>query len=212
MRYQNILLDFDGTIAQSGNGIINGVRFACETMGLTEGSPWEDWRAYIGPTVYRYTTAVLGLDEAGRDKFMGLFKGYYKEHGVYESPTYPGIDELISDARAEGMGVYLATSKPEELTLLSVKHLGLDFDGIVSAIPERNGKREVIAYCLEHYGLEPAKSVMVGDRDGDILGGKANGTATIGVSYGYGTREELENAGADFLADSVEDLRAWIFG
>lgn len=212
MRYQNILLDFDGTVAQSGNGIINGVRFACETMGLTEGSPWENWCAYIGPTVYRYTTEVLGLDEAGRERFMGLYLQYYKQKGLYESPLYNGIAELIKDLRAAGCGVYIASSKPRELTLLSIDYLGLEFDGIVAAIPERNGKREVIAYCLEHYGLDPSASVMVGDRDGDILGGRANGTATVGVSYGYGTREELESAGADFVADSVEELRDWLLG
>lgn len=211
MRFDNILLDFDGTIAQSGDGIINGVRFACETMGFSEGKPWEDWRQYIGPTVYRFTTAALGLDEAGRDEFMSLYKKYYKEKGVYESPLYEGMRELIDDARAAGSGVYVATSKPEELTLLSLDWLKLAFDGVVAAIPERNGKREVIEYCLKHYNLKPARSVMVGDRDGDIFGGRACGTATVGVTYGYGSRDELEAAEADFIAESVARLREWLF-
>lgn len=113
MRFQNVLMDFDGTVARSGDGIINGVKYACTQMGYTEGSPWEDWRRYIGPTVYRFTTDILGLSEEGRDQFMALYTDYYKRQGIYEGPLYPGMGELIAGLRAAGAKVYVCSSKPK---------------------------------------------------------------------------------------------------
>ena len=212
MRFQNVLMDFDGTVARSGDGIINGVKYACTQMGYTEGSPWEDWRRYIGPTVYRFTTDILGLSEEGRDQFMALYTDYYKRQGIYEGPLYPGMGELIANLRAAGAKVYVCSSKPEELTLLCIDYLKLAFDGVGAMLPGRVKKNEVMDWCVKEFSIDPAVSAMVGDRDSDVLAGKQHGMAGIGVSYGYGTEEELREAGADFIAHSVEELRQYLLG
>ena len=212
MRFQNVLMDFDGTVARSGDGIINGVKYACTQMGYTEGSPWEDWRRYIGPTVYRFTTDILGLSEEGRDQFMALYTDYYKRQGIYEGPLYPGMGELIAGLRAAGAKVYVCSSKPEELTLLCIDYLKLAFDGVGAMLPGRVKKNEVMDWCVREFSIDPAVSAMVGDRDSDVLAGKQHGMAGIGVSYGYGTEEELREAGADFIAHSVEELRQYLLG
>lgn len=212
MRFQNVLMDFDGTVARSGDGIINGVKYACTQMGYTEGSPWEDWRRYIGPTVYRFTTDILGLSEEGRDQFMALYTDYYKRQGIYEGPLYPGMGELIANLRAGGAKVYVCSSKPEELTLLCIDYLKLAFDGVGAMLPGRVKKNEVMDWCVREFSIDPAVSAMVGDRDSDVLAGKQHGMAGIGVSYGYGTEEELREAGADFIAHSVEELRQYLLG
>lgn len=208
MKYQNVLLDFDGTVCESGVAIMESVQAACEAMGLTEGKPWENWQLYIGPTVYRYCTTHLGLSEEGRDKFMGYYSDHYKRVALYHAPLYEGIKELLEDLKAAGAGVYLCTSKPEELTLKSVEFFGLNFDGVVAQIPGRVKKPEVIGYCLDTYKLDPATCVMVGDRASDVEGGHAMGTAGIGVTFGYGSVEEMENCGAEYVAHSVAELRA----
>lgn len=207
MRYKNVLFDFDGTVARTGDGIINGVKYACETMGYTDGKPWEDWRRYIGPTVYRFTTNVLGMSEAQRDEFMGLYSKYYKEKGVYEGPLYPGMGELIPDLRAAGAGVYICSSKPEELALLCIDYLKLTFDGIVAMVPGRVTKDEVMEYSLKRFSLDPSETVMIGDRNSDVYSGKKFGTHAIGVTYGYGSEEEMSSCGADFVAHDVAELR-----
>ena len=212
MRFQNVLMDFDGTVARSGDGIINGVKYACTQMGYTEGSPWEDWRRYIGPTVYRFTTDILGLSEEGRDQFMALYTDYYKRQGIYEGPLYPGMGELIAGLRAAGAKVYVCSSKPEELTLLCIDYLKLAFDGVGAMLPGRVKKNEVMDWCVREFSIDPAVSAMVGDRDSDVLAGKQHGMAGSGVSYGYGTEEELREAGADFIAHSVEELKNYLLG
>ena len=212
LHYPNVLLDFDGTVCESGVAIIESVQAACEKMGLTEGKPWENWRLYIGPTVYRYCTEHLGLSEAGRDEFMAHYSDHYNRVALYHAPLYDGMKALLEDLRAAGAGVYLCTSKPEALTLRSVEYLGLTFDGVVAQIPGRTKKDEVISYCLKEYGLDPASCVMIGDRASDVQGGQACGTAGIGVTFGYGSVEEMEGCGAQAVAHSVKELRELLLG
>ncbi|MGI6191993.1 MAG: HAD hydrolase-like protein [Christensenellales bacterium] len=212
MRFQNVLMDFDGTIARTGDGIINGVEYACRKMGYTDGSPWEDWRRYIGPTVYKFTTSVLGMTESQRDEFMAHYSEYYKKKGIYEGPAYPGMAELIEELHNGGAKVYVCTCKPEELTLLCIDYLKLRFDGVVAMVPGRVTKDDVVRHCLNAYELDPKASVMIGDRDSDIFSGKKFGTSTIAVTYGYGSVEEMTACGADFVARSVEDLKTILTG
>ncbi|MDO4566822.1 MAG: HAD hydrolase-like protein [Oscillospiraceae bacterium] len=207
MRYKSILFDFDGTLADSRKGIVNGVKYACGQMGLTEGAPWEDWKSYIGPTVYRYTTEVLGLNEAGRDRFMHLYSVYYESKGIFEAPLYEGIKELLGELRTKGRLLYLASSKPRLLAEKSLEYLGLRLDGAVCAEGELFGKREIIERCLAIHSIERESAVMVGDRDSDILGARSNGLASIAVSYGYGGLEELQESAPCHIAASVAELK-----
>ena len=212
MRYENITMDFDGTIAASGIGIINGTKYACETMGFTEGKPWENWRLYIGPTVYRFAQNQLGLSGAEHTRFMDLYKQYYSEVGIKECPLYDGMKELIESLRASGRRVFVCTSKPKALIDLCLVHYGLTFDGVESETEGRVDKPDVIAHCIEVYGLDRKKTAHVGDREGDVEGARLSGIDGIGVTYGYGTREELEHGGATLIVDSVAELEKILKG
>lgn len=206
MRYENITMDFDGTIAASGVGLISSTKYACEQMGFTEGKPWENWRLYIGPTVYRFAQNHLGLQGEEHTKFMNYFKQYYAEKGIFECPLYDGIKELINELRESGRKVFICSSKPEKLMNLCLVHYGLEFDGVECERDGRVDKPDVIKYCIDYYGLDPKKTVHVGDREGDVEGARLAGIDGIGLTYGYGTLEELQHGGATMIVDTVEEL------
>ena len=134
MRFQNVLMDFDGTVARSGDGIINGVKYACTQMGYTEGSPWEDWRRYIGPRSIALPPTFWAFRKRGATVHGALHR-LLQAQGIYEGPLYPGMGELIAGLRAGGAKVYVCSSKPEELTLLCIDYLKLAFDGVAPCCP-----------------------------------------------------------------------------
>lgn len=121
---------------------------------------------------------------------------------------------MLKEIKASGRKIILATSKPEEFAVRILVHFGLDkyFDCMAGATMDssRSKKGDVIAYALKESSCDAEKSVMVGDRLHDILGAKENGLDSIGVLFGYGNREELENAGADYIAGTVEDILKFI--
>ena len=154
---------------------------------------------------------------------MAYFRERYTVTGVYENALYPGIAQMLKDLKAAGRHLAVASSKPEPLVLTVLQHFKVMpyFDVVCGADPAReedgvargSDKDIVVRRALSLLGGEDSTAVcreetaMVGDRCYDIDGAHANRVTAVGVSYGYGSREELEQAGADFIADSVEDLR-----
>ncbi len=125
---------------------------------------------------------------------------------------YEGIEACLADLRAAGLKLYVATSKPEPLSLRILEHFGLlpYFEAVAGSTmdEQRTKKGEVIAYALHSFHLDPSETVMVGDRKHDVLGARENGLPCIGVLYGYGSREELTAAGAAALAADLDALSA----
>jgi len=210
---KTILFDLDGTLTDSGEGIINCAILALEHFGLPIPSR-EEMRIFVGPplqdTFVRFGVPVERLEEAVR-----VYRSRYIPIGKFENTPYPGIRELLETLKGEGHTLYVATSKPEKMAVEILEHFDLAgyFDRICGATMDfsRNSKESVIAYLLEQNGRAD-NMVMVGDTKFDVIGAKAHGIATIGVSWGYGLVSEMEHAGAAFIAHSPEQLLAQLRG
>ena len=207
--YQTILFDLDGTLTDPGMGITNSVVYALEKLGYERAERQELYK-FIGPPLHDSFQMYYGMDTQQTDEAVRLFREYFARQGIKENQIYPGIMEMLRALHDAGRHLVLATSKPEQWARIIMADFGMDVyvPDIAGATMtrERNKKGLVIAYALEAFGVDPATAVMVGDREHDILGGKENGLPGIGVTYGYGDREELERAGAVAVADTPEEL------
>ena len=208
-----ILFDFDGTIADTGDGITNSVKYALEKMGLDAGSREQRCR-FIGPPLKGSFEKYHSLSSEEADRAVELYREYYRERGMLDCFLYSGIKELIDSLNESGRKVVIASSKPEVFVKRIVEHFGMTADFALIAGSELDGTRvdkaEVIAYAMTSLGISSDQAVMVGDKEHDIIGAKKQGLINIGVSYGYGSCDELKNAGADYIADSLQELRVII--
>lgn len=207
-----LFFDLDGTLTDSEPGIINSVRHALRVFGLDR-EP-ETLRSFIGPPLYTSFREVIGLNDAEAHRAIQLYRSYFAEKGIYENALYPGISTLLYKLKGLKKRLVVATSKPEVFARRIITHFDLDacFDAVCGADLEgtRSSKQDVIRYALETCGIHKTTStsdvIMVGDRSYDIMGAHDNGLEAIAVLYGYGSREELEKAGAVHFAASVHEL------
>lgn len=210
---KTILFDLDGTLTDSGEGIINCATLALRHFGLPIPS-YADMRTFVGPPL-RDSFIRFGVPADQADEAIRVYRSRYIPTGMFENTPYPGIRELLEALRAEGYTLYVATSKPEEMsvTILEKFDLAKYFHRICGASIDssRSTKDAVIAYLLESSGAKE-DMVMVGDTKYDILGAKAHGIPAIGVGWGYGDTEEMKQAGAVGIADSMEQLLGLIRG
>lgn len=212
MRYPIVLFDLDGTLTNPGLGITNSVMYSLEKYGI-EGQSRESLYRFIGPPLHESYEKFYSFSREQAMQAVSYYREYYEEKGMFENEVYPGIKELLCGLTKQGVLCLVATSKPEiyakkildyyELSNYFYYIAGANMDGT------RTDKAEVIAYALKQIPAEynNKKILMVGDRSHDIIGAKKNGIDAAGVLFGYGSREELEEAGADFIADSVEAVR-----
>ena len=204
---KTILFDLDGTLTDSGEGIINCATLALRHFGLPIPS-YTDMRTFVGPPL-RDSFIRFGVPADQADEAIRVYRSRYIPTGMFENTPYPGIRELLEKLRAEGYTLYVATSKPEEMsvTILEKFDLAKYFHRICGASIDssRSTKDAVIAYLLESSGAKE-DMVMVGDTKYDILGAKAHGIPAIGVGWGYGKVEEMEEAGAVGIAETMDEL------
>ena len=153
---------------------------------------------------------LYSFDEAQALQAIADYRVYFRKQGMLENVAYPGIRELLEALQKQGKTLLVATSKPEEFACTILKHFKLDsyMLDICGATMDgtRSDKADVIAYAVQKHRLPVERCVMIGDRRHDIIGGKKNGMRTIGVLYGYGSREELKEAGADCIVEDVQSL------
>lgn len=205
-----LFFDLDGTITESKAGIVNGAKFAMQECGVA--IPDESkLDALIGPPLRQGLMDVFGVDATIAEKAAEIYRGYYFEKGMFENALYAGVAALLPRLRARGYFMGVATSKLEGQAVKVLEHFKLaqHFDIICGRgdNDERDTKAEVIAYALERAGAPRLEEcVMIGDRLYDINGANSCGLESIGVLYGYGSRAELEGAGATWIAASVEEL------
>lgn len=212
--YHTVLFDLDGTLTDSAPGITNSVAYALRKWGIEEKN-LDILRKFVGPPLDESFAKYYGFPPEKCWKAIEYYREYYLPKGLYENRVYDGIVELLEWLRGTGRRAVVATSKPEPaaVQVLEYFHLASYFDVIAGATMDgsRVKKSDVIRYALERAGIQDAAGVvMVGDRENDIEGAKANGLDSIGVLYGYGSREELEEAGALQIAETVEDVRGCI--
>ncbi len=205
--HKSILFDLDGTLTDSGEGIINCAQLALEHFGLPIPSR-EEMQVFVGPPLHE-TFVKFGVPADRTGEAVAVYRSRYIPIGKFENTPYPGIRELLETLVAHGHQLYVATSKPEGMSVDILEHFGLAqyFTQICGASMDtsRVNKDAVIAYLLEQNGLA-GNAVMVGDTAFDVLGAKAHGIPTIGVSWGYGAVADMEAAGAAAIAHTPQEL------
>ncbi len=204
---KSILFDLDGTLTDSGEGIINCAAPALEHFGIP--IPQRDaLRVFVGPPLHD-TFRQFGVPEDQVDEAIRIYRSRYVPIGKFENTPYPGIRELLEKLRAQGHRLFVATSKPEDMSVEILEHFDLArfFDRICGASLDRSrsSKDAVIAYLLQQHGAGE-QMVMVGDTVFDILGAAAHGIPAVGVAWGYGNVEEMKKAGAAAIATTMDEL------
>ncbi len=210
--YDLVLFDLDGTLTDPQVGITKSIQYALFRLGVPEDNP-ERLVSFIGPPLYESFKQHYSFDEPTALEAIEFYREYFSDTGIYENAVYPKIPELLmhlADCR-KTMGV--ATSKPTPFAEKILIHFDLReyFTFVAGSELEPTGvsKSEIIRRALLKFrDISKEKVIMVGDRKHDIYGARDNGIHSIGVTYGYGTVEELSAVHPTYLVDSVEDLRA----
>ena len=207
--YDPILFDLDGTLTDSGEGIRNSVAYALKRYGV-EAEDLSVLNCFIGPPLHESFEKFLGLPAGEGQKAVEIYREYYRDKGIYENLVYPGIPELLAELTARGKTLAVASSKPEVFVRRVLNHFDLNkFFAVVAGADLEGahcGKAEIIGVALERLDMPQGRPLMVGDREHDILGAKAVGLPAAGVLFGYGSRAELEAAGADYIARTAAGL------
>ena len=200
MKYKIALFDLDGTLVDSSLGVTNSVRYALEKMNAP--IP-ENLLRFIGPPLTVSFRDFCGFDEEKTDLAIKLYREYYAEKGIYECSAYEGMLELLKDLKDLGVTTCLATSKPDIYATRVVRDKGflpyLDFLSCASADEKTLSTKEQV--------VEQAISFVKGDRHFDINGAKCFGLDSIGVTFGFGTEDELRSAGATYIAKNPQEIK-----
>ena len=215
-RKQVYLFDLDGTLTEPGEGITNSVMYALDKFGIHE-TDREALYRFIGPPLLDSFMQFYGMPQAQAERAVAAYREYFSVKGLFENRVYDGVPALLQSLRDQGKTLAVATSKPEVFTLRILDKFDLSkyfhFVGAASLDSSRSQKADVIRHTLHLCGNPaPDTVVMIGDRKHDILGAAQNGIQSVGVLYGYGDQPELETAGADAIAQSVEQLRSILLG
>jgi phosphoglycolate phosphatase len=209
MKYQNVLFDLDGTLTDPYLGITNSIKYALDKFGIAVKDE-KVLRLCIGPPLKHSFAEYFHLDAGDTEKAIGYYREYYSEKGMYENKLYAGIEGVLQKLQGMQKNCVMATSKDGISARKIAQHFNIDkyFAHIVGSNLDGTvlEKDEVIAYIFESYPLKKDGTLMVGDRKYDIIGAKKNGIDSIGVLYGYGSREEFEKDAPTYMCETVEGL------
>lgn len=209
-----IFFDLDGTLTDSAPGIIHSVQYALKKYGIE--AEENDLRSFIGPPLVHSFQERFGFDHDKALEAVAYYREYFTAGGMFENSVYPGVEEMLQKLKEDGLMLAVATSKPELFSKQILEHFALtryfDFIGGAAMDETRTTKVEVLSYALQELQVDPAKAVMIGDRENDMEAASLLGTESIGVLYGYGSKEELANAGAKVFAETPMDICRIISG
>ncbi len=212
--YDYLLFDLDGTLTDPAEGITNSVIYALKKWGI-EAVERSELYCFIGPPLSASFKKYYGFSEEDALKSVEFYREYFRDRGIFENKVYDGIPELLEGLKKSGKILILATSKPETFAKQILDHFDLakyfDFVAGASMDESRNKKADVIRYALEMAKVtDLSRAIMIGDREQDITGAKLNSLDSLGVLYGYGDRAEHIEAGATYVAETVEDIMSFI--
>ncbi len=206
-RSEVVLFDLDGTLTDAGPGILNCIEYALEAQGI-EYPDRSAMRAYLGPPLAVTFRERFGMSDSQITQAIEKYRERYHDVGLFENSVYSGIPELLATLQESNIRLATATSKPEYSATRILQHFELDqyfeFIGAAALDGSRDSKSLVIKHTLEATGTHPDthRMLMIGDRHHDIHGAKEHGINSIGVLWGYGDHDELEQAGAiDIVSD-----------
>lgn len=213
IKYKYVLFDLDGTVSASAEGIRMSLEYALDTLGKPK-PDLDDYTLYIGPPLIDTFKNLCGLDDETAEKGAAIYRDYYNKEGKYRNRVYDGIKELAFDLRARGVKTAICTSKQKPVADGVAKLLGIDtwFDKIVGSTLDNKikDKKDLIPYALSALGGDIERdrkdTVMLGDSRYDAIGAKLCRVDFIGVSYGYGSVDEMQKAGAKAIAGSPGEL------
>jgi len=196
-----LFFDLDGTLTDPKPGITGSIQYALERLGRPVPSQ-DDLVWCIGPPLRASFVMLLG-GEAEADRAVAFYRERFGDVGLFENSVYPEIESVLGALGSAHPRMFVATSKPHVFAKRIIAHFGLagHFEHVFGS--ELDGTRvhkdDLLAHALQQTAVDPASALMIGDRSHDVLGAKANGMAAIGVTYGYGSRDELVAAGARHL-------------
>ncbi len=211
MNKEYLLFDLDGTLTDPKEGITKSVQYSLRHFGI-EVENLDELCCFIGPPLKDSYMEYFGFSEEQARKAIDIYREYFSEKGLYENKAYEGVLGVLQSLLKAGKKLYVASSKPEVFVRMILEHFELDscflFMGGADMDETRVKKADVIRYVLKECGITDLdKTVMIGDRKHDVFGAKETGIASVGVLYGYGSRQELTEAGADVLAETIFDLQ-----
>lgn len=210
--YRAILFDLDGTLTASAEGITKSVQYALHKLGIDE-PDLHKLEAFVGPPLLDQFMEAYGLDETAAWQAVGYYRERYTQQGIYENRPYKGIQELLRGLKERGYILAVASSKPITYVRQILEHFDLaSFFTVIEGSQmdgSRTTKGEVIQEALKGLHMEGQREqvVMVGDRKHDVLGAKDAGIDCVAVAYGYGSTQELEQAGPVMIAPTIEGLQ-----
>lgn len=209
--YEVLLFDLDGTLTDSKHGITRSVQYALAKYNIYVEN-LEELHKFIGPPLAESFKIHYGFDREQAWQAVLYFREYFSPKGMYENQVYPGIPQLLASLHDQGRKMVVATSKATFYSKIIIKHFGLDsfFSHVVGSNMDgtRSSKAEIIADIIALFpSLERDSFLMIGDKEHDIIGAKKNGIDSLAVAYGYGSPEELREAGPTYTAATVGDLR-----
>jgi phosphoglycolate phosphatase len=204
-----VFFDLDGTLTHPKIGITTSIQYALARFDIAV--PTQDELTWcIGPPLHDSFKAFLGNSDSDADRAVGFYRERFGDVGLFENTLYHGIEDVLTAVAADGRRLFVATSKPHVFADRIIDHFGLrphfgrvfgsELDGT------RVHKTDLLRYALDETATDPKRAIMIGDRMHDMIGAANNGIGTIGVLYGYGSREELRDAGAMHLCKVPSEI------
>lgn len=211
MKFKYVLFDLDGTLTNPAIGITNSVMYSLRKFGI-EVKDRSALYKFIGPPLQDSFEKYCGLSKQDAKRAVEYYREFYRDKGIFENIVYDGIEDLLKLLKAKSRSVLLASSKPEVFAKQILEYFGIAGYFTFIAGSELDGTRvnkdEVIQYALTSCNINDlSKVIMIGDREHDIIGAKKQGIKSLGVLYGFGDRKELEDAGADYILETVPDVQ-----
>ena len=213
-RYDAVLFDFDGTFADTGEGIFTCVQYAVNALGKEPLSE-ETLRTFIGPPIFDSFKRELNITDEESHFAVEKYRELYSQSGIYKFKIYPGTLELIKKIKESGIKFAIASAKPKHfieriIDFLEIRNL-VDCVACPESDKAKDDKSILINRAVDILSVEKSRTLMVGDRHFDINGANRAGVESVGVTYGYGSEEELLSAGATYIAHNTEELKKFIF-
>lgn len=209
MKNNYILYDLDGTLTDPRVGITKSIEYALAHFGI-DVENLNELTKFIGPPLRDTFREYYSFSDSDVKVAVDKFQEYFAEQGLYENIIYDGIAEMLRAQYEDGRKIVLATSKPQVFAHKVLEQFKIDkyFELIVGSelSGERSDKAEVIKYAVDTLVINPSDAIMIGDRKYDVIGSRAHGIDSIGVLYGYSSKGELREAGANYIVETVEEL------